>query len=96
MDPNTRLLAAVVSFINQGQAPGTVSPALPQEILQSVSSAAAKILATAARGGTFLAEAGALDHLKAYAAGHFPSNEVVRPQLIAAILLWAEIWKQGS
>lgn len=98
MDPNTNLLATVVAFINQGQAPGATSPTLPPQILQSVSSAAARILATASPNFARLSpEAPAiLEMLRNYAAGRFPPNEVVRPQLIAAQLLWAETWKQGS
>ena len=97
MDPSTRLLATVVAFINRGQPPGATSPTLPPQVLQSVSSAAAKILATASpilATGPHGPEL--VRRLREYAAGQFPPNEIVRPQLIAAMLLYAEIWKQGS
>jgi hypothetical protein len=37
-----------------------------------------------------------LETLRAWAAGHFEPNEVVRPQFIASTLLHAEVWKRGA
>jgi hypothetical protein len=98
MDPSTRLLANVVAFINQGLAPGATSPPLPPQVLQSVSSAAANILSTMVPNFASLSPIApdVLEILRAYAAGRFQPNEVVRPQLIASNLLFAEIWKRGS
>ena len=98
MDPSTHLLANVVAFINRGQEPGATSPTLPRQVLQSVSSVAARILATASPNfATFSPMMPhVLEKLKAWAAGRFEPNEVVRPQLITAMLLFAETWKRGS
>ena len=98
MDPSTHLLATVVAFIDKGQPPGATSPTLPPQILQSVSSTAATILATASPNFASFSPImpRVLEKLKAWAAGRFEPNEVVRPQLIATMLLFAETWKRGS
>ena len=98
MDPSTYLLASVVVFINQGLPSGTPSPSLPPQILQSVSLAARRILTTMAPNYATLSPSAPaiLETLRAWAAGHFEPNEVVRPQFIASTLLHAEVWKRGA
>jgi hypothetical protein len=95
MDPSTRLLASVVAFINQSQQPGATSPQLPPEVLASIAAAARRIL-NSAHQVFYRDQPGLVARLRAWAAEQFAPNEVVRPQLIAAQLLWAETWKQGS
>jgi len=93
--PSAQLLAAVVAFINQGQAPGATSPSLSSEVLASLSAAARHIL-NSAHEVFYRDQPGLVAKLRAWAVGQFAPNEIVHPQLIAAQLLWAETWKQGS
>jgi hypothetical protein len=102
MDPNTRLLAEVLEFVNwgidSGKPPGATSPPLSPEFLKFASDAAAGILATASPNFAKLSpiSPALLRTLQGWAAGHFEPNEIVRPQLIASTLLFADVWKQGS
>jgi hypothetical protein len=67
--------------------------------MESIADAAAGILATASapRGGspTFIRSQD-LQALRRWASESIEPNEIAHPQLIAAVLLWADTWKNGS
>lgn len=62
----------------------------------TVQSAADRILAGAAQDGRFLKEAHAFDDIARWSAGSLTPEDLAYPQLVAATLLWADTWKNGS
>jgi len=94
------LLHDVLSFLYAKNGGGEVIPVSKDPTVSLIATVANKILMSVPHGSfKFLTEAltaGGLATLKRWAGGHLEPNELLHPQYVAAVLLWADTWKAGS
>lgn len=100
--PEADLLSNVLTYLKRKNevSPNPIPPALvsTNPIVQAVASAAHGILATASPNFARLSNDAPMliDKLHGFAKGHLETWETAHPQVIAAVLLWADTWKHGS